>query len=143
MGQAVGRGMYFFSSLRPVLTIPLPIPPLCLSGRVASSRTTIHLDQQKYVYQPMFTESFNICALFIFRAWGFVLSSLYSYQGEEAYMWPEFHNGVAAGLRIVRDMPETDSTWIAYNKPPDNGDAMAKHSHAGFLMALGLLGHLV
>lgn len=58
-------------------------------------------------------------------------------------MWPAFHNGVSAGLRIVRDMPTTDSTWIVYNKPDSTGDALDKHSHAGLLMALGLLGHLV
>jgi anaphase-promoting complex subunit 1 len=58
-------------------------------------------------------------------------------------MWPAFHNGVAAGLRIVRDMPTTDSTWIVYNKPDSGGDPLDRHSHAGLLMALGLSGHLV
>lgn len=31
-------------------------------------------------------------------------------------LWPLFHNGVAAGLRISRSAT-VDSTWILFNKP--------------------------
>lgn len=31
-------------------------------------------------------------------------------------LWPLFHNGVAAGLRVCPTAPGIDSTWIAYNK---------------------------
>ncbi|XP_062701630.1 anaphase-promoting complex subunit 1 [Aedes albopictus] len=55
-------------------------------------------------------------------------------------LWPTFHNGVAAGLRICSDTPDIDSTWITYNKP--KGVADIPTEHAGFLMALGLNGHL-
>ncbi|XP_058812243.1 anaphase-promoting complex subunit 1 [Topomyia yanbarensis] len=55
-------------------------------------------------------------------------------------LWPTFHNGVAAGLRICSDTPDIDSTWITYNKP--KGSAEIPTEHAGFLMALGLNGHL-
>ncbi|XP_055551724.1 anaphase-promoting complex subunit 1 [Wyeomyia smithii] len=55
-------------------------------------------------------------------------------------LWPAFHNGVAAGLRICSDTPDIDSTWITYNKP--KGAAEIPTEHAGFLMALGLNGHL-
>lgn len=55
-------------------------------------------------------------------------------------LWPMFHNGVAAGLRICSDTPDIDSTWITYNKP--KGAAEIPTEHAGFLMALGLNGHL-
>ncbi|XP_058442829.1 anaphase-promoting complex subunit 1 isoform X2 [Malaya genurostris] len=55
-------------------------------------------------------------------------------------LWPMFHNGVAAGLRICSDTPDIDSTWITYNKP--KGSAEIPTEHAGFLMALGLNGHL-
>ncbi|XP_065086104.1 anaphase-promoting complex subunit 1-like [Ochlerotatus camptorhynchus] len=55
-------------------------------------------------------------------------------------LWPTFHNGVAAGLRICSDTPEIDSTWITYNKPKGVSDIPTEH--AGFLMALGLNGHL-
>jgi len=54
-------------------------------------------------------------------------------------MWPQFHNGVAAGLRIAQGISQIDSTWIVYNKPRNN---QLTEEHAGFLMALGLSGHL-
>ncbi|XP_034233098.1 anaphase-promoting complex subunit 1 [Thrips palmi] len=55
-------------------------------------------------------------------------------------MWPLFHNGVAAGLRIALSAPNIDSTWIVYNKPKGGSEVLTEH--AGFLMALGLNGHL-
>ncbi|XP_066251923.1 anaphase-promoting complex subunit 1 [Euwallacea similis] len=55
-------------------------------------------------------------------------------------LWPIFHNGVANGLRITPDAQNIDSTWIIFNKP--KGGADAQMEHAGFLMALGLNGHL-
>lgn len=54
--------------------------------------------------------------------------------------WPMFHNGVAAGLRVTPDSRDIDSTWIVYNKP--KGVTEVPTEHAGFLMALGLNGHL-
>ncbi|KAJ7330710.1 Anaphase-promoting complex subunit 1 [Desmophyllum pertusum] len=53
--------------------------------------------------------------------------------------WPLFHNGVATGLRIAQGISQIDSTWIVYNKPKNN---QLTEEHAGFLMALGLNGHL-
>lgn len=55
-------------------------------------------------------------------------------------MWPLFHNGVAAGLQLTPDCKDIDSTWIVYNKPKVSNDSSTEH--AGFLMALGLNGHL-
>uniref|UniRef100_A0AAQ5Z4D2 Anaphase-promoting complex subunit 1 n=1 Tax=Amphiprion ocellaris TaxID=80972 RepID=A0AAQ5Z4D2_AMPOC len=52
--------------------------------------------------------------------------------------WPSFHNGVAAGLKIA-PASKVDSAWIAYNKPKSPELA---NEYAGFLMALGLNGHL-
>ncbi|CAB3997180.1 Anaphase-promoting complex subunit 1 [Paramuricea clavata] len=54
-------------------------------------------------------------------------------------VWPAFHNGVAAGLRIIPGISQIDSTWIVYQRPKDN---QLTNEHAGFLMALGLTGHL-
>lgn len=72
---------------------------------------------------------------------------------QELTGWPEFHNGVAAGLkyqppwfassgpevsqvRVPHASPGTRA-WIMYNKP-----AEASSSHAGVVLALGLQGHL-
>ncbi|KAJ5046374.1 uncharacterized protein L3040_003618 [Drepanopeziza brunnea f. sp. 'multigermtubi'] len=57
---------------------------------------------------------------------------------EEKIGWAFFHNGVASGLSISRDAKGIDTSWILYNKPtPD-----LSNRHAGFLLALGLNGHL-
>ena len=58
--------------------------------------------------------------------------------------WPEFHNGAAAALRLCppgcgpSDEGELGRNWIVYNKPRSR-----QHSHAGFLLGLGLNGHLL
>ncbi|KAJ8248603.1 hypothetical protein GJAV_G00243760 [Gymnothorax javanicus] len=52
--------------------------------------------------------------------------------------WSSFHNGVAAGLKIA-PASQVDSAWIAYNNPKSTELA---NEYAGFLMALGLNGHL-
>lgn len=52
--------------------------------------------------------------------------------------WPSFHNGLAAGLKIA-PASRVESAWIAYNKPKSTELA---NEYAGFLMALGLNGHL-
>ena len=56
-----------------------------------------------------------------------------------------FHNGVAAGLRMSKKVVGIDSTWIIFNKPREaqpNSSSNSLIEHAGFLMALGLAGHL-
>lgn len=80
-------------------------------------------------------------------------------------VWPEFHNGVATGLRVDVSISHELSgtvkqegreqvirTWIVYNKPtlsslgtasnPTNTLVSAIHAHGGFLMALGFRGYL-
>ncbi|KAF9092709.1 Anaphase-promoting complex subunit 1 [Mortierella sp. AD031] len=57
--------------------------------------------------------------------------------GDQAMSWPLFHNGVAAGLRISSSSKDVSPSWIIYNRP-DNLSC----NHAGFLLALGLTGHL-
>lgn len=56
----------------------------------------------------------------------------------EAQHWAEFHNGVAAALRISPSSSSSvDSSWITFNKPTE-----LSAEHAGFLFGLGLNGHL-
>ncbi|XP_058810351.1 anaphase-promoting complex subunit 1 isoform X4 [Phymastichus coffea] len=54
-------------------------------------------------------------------------------------LWPLFHNGVATGLCIHPSALNVDSTWIVYNKQHQSELGI---EHSGFLMALGLNGHL-
>lgn len=56
---------------------------------------------------------------------------------EEKVSWAFFHAGVEAGLSISKNAKGVDRSWILFNKPPE-----LKNRHAGFLLALGLNGHL-
>ena len=56
---------------------------------------------------------------------------------EEKVSWAFFHAGVEAGLSIAVDAKGIDTSWILFNKPQE-----LKNRHAGFLLALGLNGHL-
>jgi anaphase-promoting complex subunit 1 len=128
----LGRGMMTIGTFEPLPAEPLPMPTLCLSGRVPPLNATLLLDTTNW--------------------------------DEDSKMWPEFHNGVAAGLRLpqmgTNKMNELARTWIVYNKPvsrqseqTDNASNAnnnqnnesphtTSHEHGGFLMALGLRGHL-
>jgi anaphase-promoting complex subunit 1 len=57
---------------------------------------------------------------------------------EEKVCWAFFHAGVSHGLTISRDAKGIDTSWILYNKPLQD----LSNRHAGFLLALGLNGHL-
>lgn len=56
---------------------------------------------------------------------------------QETMDWPNFHNGVAEALSISPNSGGIDSSWIVFNKP-----ATFSASHGGFLLGLGLSGHL-
>lgn len=56
---------------------------------------------------------------------------------EEKTSWAFFHAGVEAGLSISKYAKGIDTSWILFNKPRD-----LTNRHAGFLLALGLNGHL-
>lgn len=126
----VGRGMFTIGNLKPVPAEPLPLPNVCLVGRVPPTNAQLALDTGE-------------CPA-------------------DLKVWPEFHNGVAAGLRLPleQDAGEMISkitrTWIVYNRPPkddqnpaqnnpnqpNNSSQSLGHAHGGLLMALGLRGHL-
>ena len=126
MALPIGRGMAALLTTAPLPTEALAIPPLCLTGRAPPRGTKVELSHIDY--------STNM------------------------EHWPCFHNGVAAGLRLAAspDSQDIDSTWIAFNQPQVTptttaaasaanaaaADASAETEHAGFLMALGLNGHL-
>lgn len=51
--------------------------------------------------------------------------------------WPCFHNGVSAALSISPDSQGIDSSWIVFDRPRE-----PTAEHGGFLLGLGLTGHL-
>ena len=54
----------------------------------------------------------------------------------ESREWPDFHRGVATGLKLGRQS-DIDGSWIVFNRY-----AEPNAEHAGFLLAMGLQGHL-
>lgn len=141
----VGRGMLTLGTLAPLLAEPLPIPPLCLAGRIRKpADVVVNLDLAAAAVSP------------------------------DTTAWAEFHNGVAAGLRLQHEWGfgggaanggivnnggrdsggggrgvragatggfgegGVSRTWITYNRPAGG----ANNAHGGLLMALGLQGHL-
>jgi len=125
----VGRGMLTIGSFHPVAAEPLPLPELCMAGRIPPANTNLALDM---------TDCHG-----------------------EFRVWPEFHNGVAAGLRLPLESEIRESiskitrTWIVYNRPNPANDLQQNqtngqppvhnsqsHAHGGLLLALGLRGHL-
>lgn len=51
--------------------------------------------------------------------------------------WGHFHNGVSSGLSISPHSKGITGSWVNFNKPKENNA-----QHAGFLLGLGLNGHL-
>jgi hypothetical protein len=126
----IGRGLLTIGNLKPMPAEPLPVPDLCLSGRVPPTNATLALDTSGWP--------------------------------ADLKIWPEFHNGVAAGLRLPQNdrsgksVSKITRTWIVYNRPsnitsgevqrnsgsPETQSHGLSHAHGGLLMALGMRGHL-
>ena len=57
----------------------------------------------------------------------------------DALQWPDFHNGAAAGFWLLSsEQNPIDSSWVLFNRPETTTDC----THGGFLLALGMGGHL-
>ncbi|KAK9124538.1 hypothetical protein Sjap_014140 [Stephania japonica] len=103
----VGRGAFTLATTCTLLTEALVIPKLVLAGRLPSQQNAT------VNLDPNFR---NV---------------------QELKSWPEFHNAVAAGLKLAPLQGKMSRTWITYNKPEE-----PTVTHAGLLFALGLHGHL-
>ncbi|KAJ3676348.1 hypothetical protein LUZ60_003760 [Juncus effusus] len=102
-----GRGAFTLSTTYTLLTEALVIPKLVLAGR---------LPAQQNATVNLDPNIRNVT---------------------ELTSWPNFHNGVAAGLRLAPFQGKMARTWILYNKPEE-----PSYAHAGLLLALGFHGHL-
>ena len=51
--------------------------------------------------------------------------------------WGYFHNGTSAGLSVSKEFEGISGSWVVFNRPP-----VLNAQHAGFLLGLGLNGHL-
>ncbi|KAK8947459.1 Anaphase-promoting complex subunit 1 [Platanthera zijinensis] len=102
-----GRGAFTLATTYTLLTEALLVPKLILAGRLPAQQNAT------VNLDP------NIRSI------------------SELKSWPEFHNGVAAGLKLAPFQGKMSRTWILYNKPQE-----PNFSHAGLLLALGLHEHL-
>ncbi|KAI8620504.1 hypothetical protein BC830DRAFT_1059194 [Chytriomyces sp. MP71] len=56
---------------------------------------------------------------------------------QDLFEWPNFHNGVATGLRIPESSTAVHASWLEKNNP-----STPTCNNGGFIFAMGLLGHL-
>ncbi|KIW89194.1 uncharacterized protein Z519_10046 [Cladophialophora bantiana CBS 173.52] len=112
LSVAAGRGMMHFNARVPLLTERVPIPAFSL-------QCIMKPREASEAAQPM------------------TFSADKATFTEEKVCWAFFHNGASMGLMISNDAKGIDTSWILYNKPPE-----LTNRHAGFLLALGLNGHL-
>ncbi|KAJ7959635.1 anaphase-promoting complex subunit 1 [Quillaja saponaria] len=103
----LGRGAFTLATIYTLLTEAFTVPKLVLAGRLPS---------QQNATVNLDPNIRNI---------------------QELKSWPEFHNAVAAGLRLAPLQGKMSRTWIIYNKPEEPNSI-----HAGLLLALGLHGYL-
>ncbi|OVA02727.1 Anaphase-promoting complex subunit 1 [Macleaya cordata] len=102
-----GRGAFTLATTCTLLTEALVVPKLVLAGR---------LPAQQNATVNLDPNIRNI---------------------QELRYWPEFHNAVAAGLRLAPLQGKMSRTWITYNKTEEPNE-----THAGLLLAIGLHGQL-
>lgn len=90
---------------------------------------------------PLPTEKFDIMGFnltCLVKPTNLLVNADKSLFSEEKVNWAFFHQGAAAGLQVSPQAKGIDNNWITFNKP--SGDP--SNRHAGFLLALGLNGHL-
>ncbi|KAH3678195.1 hypothetical protein WICMUC_001624 [Wickerhamomyces mucosus] len=114
-----------------------------LASLVALRTLTIPLGRSIMLYSskiPLITEKFPIPKL-VFTVQILPDNINVSYEKDSinsnCYQWGNFHNGVSAGLTISKDAKGISGSWIVFNKP-----ANLNAQHGGFLLGLGLNGHL-
>jgi anaphase-promoting complex subunit 1 len=112
LSVAAGRGMMHFNARVPLLTEKIPVPAFSL----------------QCIMKPRNANDSTQAMTF---------SADKSTFSEEKVCWAFFHNGASMGLMISKDAGGIDTSWVLYNKPPE-----LTNRHAGFLLALGLNGHL-
>ncbi|CCE83362.1 Piso0_003937 [Millerozyma farinosa CBS 7064] len=105
------------------LTIPMGRAALFYAGRI-----------------PLLTEKFPIAKFNFSTLISPMMTNIILAKGaisDYVCEWGYFHNGVSAGLTISRESKGISGSWIIFNKPPE-----LNSQHAGFLLGLGLNGHL-
>ncbi|KAF3987089.1 hypothetical protein FT663_04598 [Candidozyma haemuli var. vulneris] len=114
-----------------------------VASLVALRTLTLPLGRAALFYeenQPMFTEKFPIPDLNLSTIIAPSMSTIVLSKesiSPKIFDWGSFHNGASSGLSISRNCEGITGSWAFYNKPAENFA-----QHAGFLLGLGLNGHL-
>lgn len=114
-----------------------------LAALVALRTLTIPLGRAALFYDgrmPLLTEKFPIPKFSFNTLIAPTMTNIILSKGaisDNVSEWGYFHNGVSSGLSISKDSKGISGSWIIFNKPPE-----LNSQHAGFLLGLGLNGHL-
>ena len=114
-----------------------------LAAIVALRTLSIPLGRASLFYagrMPLLTEKFPIPKFNLNTLIAPTMTNIILSDGavdEKVIEWGYFHNGVASGLSISKKSKGISGSWIIFNKPPS-----LNSQHAGFLLGLGLNGHL-
>lgn len=137
-----GRGAFTLGTADPLPTEPLSIPKVSLAGRLVElNGAEVNLDPRAIVGPNAPAVDQDLVRAGKFVRFGAIRTrddhrppALCTWQMN----WPDFNNGVAAGLRLRRNIGDMSwRTWILYNRP-----AKPTWAHAGFVFGLGLAGTL-
>jgi anaphase-promoting complex subunit 1 len=125
VSKCVGRGALWLGTEKSLPIQKLDIPKICLNAFIAVSAQGQMDESELRPTQPP------------------VISvELKTKEEKQSMQWPEFHNGVAAALKIAETSfsnshIKNTRNWIMYHRPQN-----PKNEHGGFLLGLGLLGQL-
>ncbi|CAI5758887.1 unnamed protein product [Candida verbasci] len=114
-----------------------------LANIVALRTLTIPLGRAALFYggrKPLLTEKFPIPKFNLNTLISPTMTNImYSDEkiSQNFFEWGHFHNGASSGLSINKEAKGISGSWVIFNKPPE-----LNAQHAGFLLGLGLNGHL-
>jgi hypothetical protein len=113
--------MFTFSSAPTMFEEKFALPGISVTALLPPLNESVSLDLTLAPADLMDWPNFHVCDFLLF------LFYIHYFQKD----------GVAAGLRISTDSDFVTSSWINQNRPDE-----ASSNSAGFIFALGLLGHL-
>ncbi|KAG5356080.1 Negative regulator of mitosis [Yarrowia sp. B02] len=137
-----------------VQSTTLVIPPDCnehealtlqkeVAKTIAMRTFTVPLGRSSLFFSarvPLTTERFPIPKLnfnVLLRPDNVTVPLDKSLLSEDSTAWGYFHNGVSSGLSVSRGARDISGNWVAFNRP-----RQLNAQHAGFLLGLGLNGHM-
>lgn len=144
----IGRGFFTIGSFTPLMAETLPIPKLCRTGISLPQLSTFNLD---YTIAPrnfaIWPDFHNACAAALrigpkVDGWlnGLNKTKLKLDNEQNSLSFQSENDSLKQNSDA--EMHKVTRNWIIYNKTASGNLPFGQVSHAGFLLALGLFGHL-